>query len=176
MRLRFALPLLALVLFLGYLYMRTPRHLELELSAQQARPVLAQAIYQPGETESADATPLVLFTDYLCPACANLDARGTLANTPHWIVHIPGHEGSALLNAAAVCLGQMGHYAPHKAELYALDVADVEIYLAGLKARYSSLEPCLSAPSTRSQLERELTLSRAVKVRGTPTMGRVAQE
>ena len=55
------------------------------------------ALLLPGAGE-----PLLLASDYLCPACRAFSERRYPADPPLRLLHVPGHAGSDRLNALSL--------------------------------------------------------------------------
>jgi protein-disulfide isomerase len=143
-----------------YLLLKPASYRQLELDLTPHQETLAGAIHVAG-----DGVRAVLFSDYLCPACQRLNQDGRFTN--YVLVHVPGHEGSPLLNALSYCLFREGVYVEVKDRLYQ---ETAEELLPTLQERYPGIAGCLEAPATKAQLQKERELIGILGITATPTV------
>lgn len=164
-----------------------PRYWEAKRPAQDSRgPAPVADVRPPGATQGP--LPVVVFSDYLCPACARAheETRALLAGRDdvrlsrrqfpldsdcNPAVKRRMHPGACDLARLGICAEAQGKLEPLEDLLFANQVAkrpvDELVRAAGVDQR--RLEACLASPETEARLRSDIEAAIRIGLRGTPT-------
>jgi protein-disulfide isomerase/uncharacterized membrane protein len=136
---------------------------------------------------------VVEFSDYQCPFCrrAHKNMRVMAARYPKTVRlihrHLPldkacnddvkreFHEHACLFSRAAECASRQGHFWEMNDALFSIqndmraDDVDVEVLAVSIGVDRSQFKECMAEKRVPPEIQKDLTASRSLKIKGTPT-------